>query len=1132
MSIILRCPKCEKHYESPDEALKKSELQCPECGLKSHSGDFCAMMFCPHCRGKLAVSLSVLQEKRLVCPRCDKAFAPNVSIDLDDDINTNSLFEEDEEDETATFKAGDYFDKYEIISLLGRGGMGEVYLAKHLFLHREVALKIMLSSMAAQNPVFAKRFVREAKLANRISSPNLIPVYDVGIDSKTETLFLAMEYVNGINVNDMVKTRGVFDENTALHIAYKVASALKAMEAANVVHRDIKPSNIMIDVSGEIKLADLGIAKSINHCDGDLTLTQDNMVFGTPNFASPEQCRASHNVDCRADIYSLGATMYHMVTGYPPFRGDTPMNTMLQVLNEPAPSVAASGREFSPGFVLLISDMLQKDPAKRPQNADELQTRISEIFNGDCGLRSKLFYLSKNASKKLRPISGLITDVPSRIYNSIPWKSFRRLTGIAVILLILAAIIFIFAIQGGYFRAKYAELKEKIKSSEPAAVPSENISRQQTSYKAPKINRSRLYKRPAAASVKTPPVKKKTVSVPAQKTAEKKTVSAPENRTAEKKTVPVSEVNVNIDPFEKKFPDTLDGRLARISYILETLTMKNEKSSLRMQQMKFFKDLQQLLVRQKRGRTIAMRQKMSGAYSDSAANAVMRVYRKILSDAAGNTADTADVEKLVSLMKSSSVDPNLELENGSADGKKKHILKVAVADKFFTPKLRNELIEILVSRNTLADCTFHPDEYENLLNKKLIRYGIDPLDSLLMYAVKKRKNDFISFLVSCGADVNQADADGNTVLHWASCFGDSSVICLLLAAGADINKVNKGELQTPLFWAEKFSDDAAVSMLVQAGASADYKDIYGKRASDYSHRRKFADAVRKNDMSKVSDFLDRYPELANNILAEGITPLQFAVNAGSRPLVKALIDANAVISGRTSVCPEQPLQLAFKPFYRKRSGFFNFKKDYANEIFADLIEAGADFNIPYAAGAKISILHYALSQIGDADSSGMAYLDAMFKNIDLKQHAIELVSQLYAASGDQKNNAENRMKILKMLVKDKNIPSLDSVSAIIANAGSSLAVSEDELKFLLEHKADINGKDAMGRTALYRICEKACLSGNSSYLSAYAERILLLIKAGAKVDCSANGRTIADMELPHVIANIPQIRTFLHRRSR
>ncbi len=1124
MSIILRCPKCEKHYESADDALKKHELECPECGLKSHSADFCAMMFCPNCRGKLAVSLMVLKERRLVCPRCDKAFAPNVSIDLDDEtVNTNSLFEEDEEDDSATFKAGDFFDKYEIIRLLGRGGMGEVYLAKHLFLNREVALKIMLSSMSSQNPVFAKRFVREAKIANRILSPNLIPVYDVGIESATQTLFLAMEYINGINISDMVKAKGVLDENTILHVAYRAATALKAMEAANVVHRDIKPSNIMIDITGEVKLADLGIAKSAGHEDGELTLTQESMVFGTPNYSSPEQCRSSHNVDCRSDIYSLGATMFHMAAGYPPFRGENPMDTMLKVINEPPPSISSLPHKFSPAFAELIKDMLQKDPADRPQNADELQNRISEIFNGESGMSVKLMYLSKSAGRKLRPISGLISDVPSKIYNSIPWGFFRKLTGIAVILLILFAVFFFGIRRSGYFFDKLSGLSEKMEPAERSDV--KKVSAADTKAPARKkvihFDRTLLYKnkKPASSAATT-----KAASVSPVSEAEPSAKENNENKSAE-------EITVNNAAVSQDFPDTIDGRFAECSRILENLLSKGEKlSTLEAQQVKFYQTLRQTLNRQKRNRENAVQHKLSNAYSASATAAVQRLYRKITSDA--EAADIAEnLKKFVEMVKNPQVDPNLELTDSFSVNSDSHILAVAMKSKIFTPQVRGELIKILTERFTNTECLTKISDYDNFLNAELLQYGIDPLNGLLLHAVKTHKIDFVRQLISIGADVNDADSDGNTVLHWAIMLGDSSVIRMLIAAGADVNAVNKSDLQTPLFRAEQFADDTVVSLLIQAGSSVDYKDIYGKKASDYRHRREFIAAVKNNNLDKISDCLAHYPELVNIYLPNGMTPLQYACVELNTSMVKILLESGADAQKNSKKYPEFPLQIVFKPFYSADSSFFNNKKSSALEIFKAFIEFGVDYNIPYAAGENITILHFMLANYNKIDRLGMGYLTAVLKKVDLASDAPALVAFLYSSfenydASEEKKNTSQRIKILKLLVNSQTYLNTSDGGSAMAVAASSLAVTETEMEFMLKHKADINGTDKNGRTAIFRLCEKAAGCKDKKTLIEYGNRINLLSDLGAKADCSVNGKTIADMKLPSFISDIKLIKEF------
>ena len=386
MSFIVRCPSCKANNELEEEDLEKSLLECPSCGNKSLIEDFSVLMFCPHCRQKLAIPADMINEEEIYCVACDMPFKPKTSISLNDDLeedDSTTLYANEEQVSTQLFHPGDFFDKYEIISLLGKGGMGEVYLANHLLLNKNVAIKIMLASCAAKSPIVAKRFIREAKLANKIQSPNIIAVYDVGIEQTNSHLFIAMEYVNGRNLSEIMHLRGTFTESETLSIALEVCNALLLMETNHIVHRDIKPSNIMINDKKVVKLADLGIAKADStSAAGELTLTADSLVFGTPNYASPEQCRSSHHTDTRSDIYSLGATMFHMVTGQAPFSGITPMDIMYKVLNEDPLDINTLAPNLSTPFKQLIIDMMQKNPALRPQCITDLIDRIKDIISG------------------------------------------------------------------------------------------------------------------------------------------------------------------------------------------------------------------------------------------------------------------------------------------------------------------------------------------------------------------------------------------------------------------------------------------------------------------------------------------------------------------------------------------------------------------------------------------------------------------------------------------------------------------------------------------------------------------------------------------------------------------------------
>ena len=230
-------------------------------------------------------------------------------------------------------QSGQMLGKCRIEKLLGRGGMGAVYLARHTTLDVPVAVKVMLPEVSRDRPDFAERFMREAKLASRIRHANVIQVMDAALDEKSGLYYIIQEFIDGGTVRDLMR-RGALTEGQALDIIAGVAAALAAAADYNIVHRDIKPDNIMLTRKGEVKLADLGIAKE---CGEDAGLTVSQVMMGTPAYVAPEQARDAKNVDARADIYSLGATLYHMLCGAPPYVGDTTYSVLSKLISEPTP---------------------------------------------------------------------------------------------------------------------------------------------------------------------------------------------------------------------------------------------------------------------------------------------------------------------------------------------------------------------------------------------------------------------------------------------------------------------------------------------------------------------------------------------------------------------------------------------------------------------------------------------------------------------------------------------------------------------------------------------------------------------------------------------------------------------------
>lgn len=262
------------------------------------------------------------------------------------------------------FCDGEIFHGYRIEKLLGKGGLGQVYLVRHEMLDVLRALKVLYPDLAAANPTYVKRFLREAKIATRIRHKNLVAVHDCGFDPSRGVYYLVMDYVSGGNLREAIALSGRFSCSEAVGIVYQVANALEAAQRYGVVHRDVKPENIMLQEDGSVKLVDLGIAKAEGIKDSLRTTTES--VFGTPAYVSPEQALSSSDVDVRADIYSLGIVFFEMVSGRCPYTGKNAPAVLLQVMSDdPVPDVRDFASDVPPPVATLIRRMCVKERNRR-----------------------------------------------------------------------------------------------------------------------------------------------------------------------------------------------------------------------------------------------------------------------------------------------------------------------------------------------------------------------------------------------------------------------------------------------------------------------------------------------------------------------------------------------------------------------------------------------------------------------------------------------------------------------------------------------------------------------------------------------------------------------------------------------
>ncbi|MBO7534097.1 MAG: protein kinase [Victivallales bacterium] len=284
------------------------------------------------------------------------------------------------ESKNSLLRPGDEFEKYTVEQELGHGGMGAVYLVRHRVINTNFALKVLYPGVAQRDQQFVDRFIREAQLAGRIRHPNLIAVYDAGLNESNGMYYLVMDYVSGGSVRSKLRKQVHLSVLESLGIVRQVGHALEAALQHNMVHRDIKPDNIMFDGDGVVRLADLGIAKATG--DHDANLTVEAAVFGTPSYMSPEQARDSRKVDIRADIYSLGIVLFEMLTGRRPFAGENTIEILTQVISDtPAPDVRTLNPEIPESVAVLVADMIAKDLRKRIASPSDLISRIDVILS-------------------------------------------------------------------------------------------------------------------------------------------------------------------------------------------------------------------------------------------------------------------------------------------------------------------------------------------------------------------------------------------------------------------------------------------------------------------------------------------------------------------------------------------------------------------------------------------------------------------------------------------------------------------------------------------------------------------------------------------------------------------------------
>jgi len=368
---------------------------------------------------------------------------------------------------------GQYLSDYYIIRRIGEGGMGIVYLARHQSLDRLAAVKFLGAHMV-DDKGYIDRFLNEARGAAKLNHPSIVSVYDAGSIGENIYYFI-MEYIEGRDLGTLLRERRVFPVPEAVGYIRQAALALGYAHKKRIIHRDIKPDNLMLTNEGVIKVGDLGLAKWIAD-DGSGGMTQSGIVMGTPFYISPEQVRGSRDVDWRSDIYSLGATLHHMVTGRIPYEGTSPAVIMAMHLNNPVPEPSHVNTSLDSEICAIIKSMMAKNVEDRFQTMEQVDAILADYQAGK--MRSAQFSPAAAAPLAYAPPTEpqqLPSEPPERlrspnILQSEPGAPVKIATIIGVSIIIAAVILGFFISSVINSREKSPQASSAARSSPPPAT--------------------------------------------------------------------------------------------------------------------------------------------------------------------------------------------------------------------------------------------------------------------------------------------------------------------------------------------------------------------------------------------------------------------------------------------------------------------------------------------------------------------------------------------------------------------------------------------------------------------------------------------------------------------------------------
>jgi len=325
-------------------------------------------------------------------------------------------------DEDSMYRPAQQIPGFQILSKLGQGAMAVVFKARQLSLDRIVAIKV-LPKRLSENKEFVERFYREGRAAARLNHANIVQAYDVGESGGYH--YFVMEYIDGQTVYDLLTDGKRLSESEAIRITRQCAKALQHAHAQGLIHRDVKPKNIMFTRAGDVKLADMGLAREV---DDYVTATAEaGRAYGTPYYISPEQIRGEINIDCRADIYALGATFYHTITGKVPFDGTTPSAVMHKHLKEPLVPPDHLNPSLSSGAGEIIEVMMAKSADDRYSSMAEVIADLDSVAGGEAPFQArkrydhKLLHTLATSGEVIAPSSAAEAARPVQPTVSLHW---------------------------------------------------------------------------------------------------------------------------------------------------------------------------------------------------------------------------------------------------------------------------------------------------------------------------------------------------------------------------------------------------------------------------------------------------------------------------------------------------------------------------------------------------------------------------------------------------------------------------------------------------------------------------------------------------------------------------------------